>query len=762
MASSRGVWGIDIGQCALKAMRCTLDEDGKNLVAEAFDYIEYPKILSQPEAEPDELIREALQTFLARNKTKGDRIAISVSGQSGLARFIKLPPVESKKIPDIVKYEARQQIPFPLDEVIWDYQQLAGGSEEEGFTLETEVGLFAMKRDQVFKAIRPFDRADLELDVIQLAPLSIYNVVCHDFLVDLPPPDQYNPEDPPESVVVVSLGTDTTDLVVTNGYRVWQRNIPLGGNHFTRALTKDMKLTFAKAEHLKRNAREAEDPKKVFQAMRPVFNDLVTEVQRSISYFQSIDRRAKIGKVVALGNAMRLPGLQQYLSKNLGYDVLEVKNFPKLGGKGVTGAPAFKDNLLSFPVCYGLCLQGMGKGALSTNLLPRELVVQRMIREKKPWALATVAVLFAGLTLNFLFLNTAWRSVDVNRNDFAQAISQVTQVKQTDETNTQTDNDLRLTSDYLKSLGDEVVDNSERRLLWPELLAAVSAALPHDGDIATADKISTASEVPLDARQDLHITRVESQYFQDLATWYTEDVSKKRAGDMSSLSGDEPPANEEEPAAELQAETPAAPAPAPAAAPPPTNAAAAPASGVEGPKGRGWVIELQGYHDFNVNGRNQGAQYVRDTIIKNLESMVIQLPEGPGATQTRRFTLKELGITYPVLVANSGPPKVVQVQNPNYSPPASGDFGGFRGPGGEAVGGIGADGPKIDPANPQFFEFERFYFIVQFAWEEGKTVGDAQFEANTVSNRIKRQEEEKQKANEAAGATDNRVAGGGI
>ena len=40
------------------------------------------------------------------------------------------------------------------------------------------------------------------------------------------------PQDPPESTVVISLGTDTTDLVVTNGYRVWQRNIPIGGNHF--------------------------------------------------------------------------------------------------------------------------------------------------------------------------------------------------------------------------------------------------------------------------------------------------------------------------------------------------------------------------------------------------------------------------------------------------------------------------------------------------------------------------------------------------
>ena len=92
-----------------------------------------------------------------------------------------------------------------------------------------------------------------------MTPLAIYNFVCFDRLGNLPS-ETYDPEKPPQSTVVISLGTDTTDLVVTNGFRVWQRNIPLGGNHFTQALTKELKLTFAKAEHLKRNATRGRRP----------------------------------------------------------------------------------------------------------------------------------------------------------------------------------------------------------------------------------------------------------------------------------------------------------------------------------------------------------------------------------------------------------------------------------------------------------------------------------------------------------------------
>ena len=84
---------------------------------------------------------------------------------------------------------------------------------------------------------------------MQLSPLCIYNFVTYDLLGDRE--EIFDPDSPPPSVVVLALGTETTDLVVTNGFRVWQRSIPLGGNHFTKQLTKELKLTFAKAEHLK-------------------------------------------------------------------------------------------------------------------------------------------------------------------------------------------------------------------------------------------------------------------------------------------------------------------------------------------------------------------------------------------------------------------------------------------------------------------------------------------------------------------------------
>jgi type IV pilus assembly protein PilM len=708
MGKSDAVWGIDIGQSALKALKCRLHNDGKRLIAEAFDFIEYPKILSQPDADPVELVGDAIAQFLSRNDVKNDRVAISVSGQSGLARFIKLPPVESKKIPDIVKFEARQQIPFALEDVVWDFQQMAGGSEEEGYALETEVGLFAMKRDQVFRALRPFTDAGIEVDVVQLTPIALYNYIVFDQMQGLPPADQFDAENPPESMVVMSMGTDTTDLVITNGYRVWQRSIPLGGSHFTKAITKELKVTFTKAEQLKRTALKSEEAKSIFQAMRPVFNDLVTEVQRSISFFGSLNKTARLGRIVALGNTMKLRGLQKFLAQNLGMEVVEPEKYRGLTGNAVVDSPAFEDNHLAYAVCYGLCVQGVGKGTLGTNLLPDEIFADRLIKEKKPWAVAAVALLLVGCVAGFAGYWRGWSSVQIKGTKYEAAFDSISRLS---TQSSEAVASYKSATDALTAVattGENLSGIADRRLLWIELMKALDECLPRD-----------PGEPPKDIgkRNQLHITRMDCAYYTDLTTWFadvgpkwkeqnpvggaapaaaTQPAAEPAAGDEAA-SGDPaapaadqattpaeataPPADAAappDPAANppADANTPAEPAATPdanaatdpnAAADPNAavdpNAAADPNSAADpnatgatgeatggGPTGAGFVIELEGYHFHNEGFRSRGEAFIRDTLIENLKSLTVTLPvHKDGGTVMVPFTMKELGVDYPVV-----------------------------------------------------------------------------------------------------------------
>jgi type IV pilus assembly protein PilM len=469
MAKIQAVWAIDVGQAALKALKLVPGEAPDQVTAEAFDFVEYPKILSQPDADPDELVREALATFTDRNELKGCKVAIAVPGQAGLVKFIKLPPVEKKRIPDIVKFEAKQQIPFALDEVVWAYQHIGGEGElnEEEFTM-AEVGLFAMKRDQINRAILPFTVAGVEVDMVQMSPIALYNFISF---------DQLKASNSKESVVLLDIGADNTDLIITDGTRIWQRNVPIGGNHFTRALTKELKLTFAKAEHLKRNATKAPDPRAIFTAMRGVFNDFASEVNRSIGFYSSINRTAKIKKVIGMGNGFKLPGLQKFLQQNLNHEVTKLEALEKLAGDEVKSAPQFQDNLASFAVAYGLGIQGLGRGGLLTNLLPPEIERLRLVRSKKPWALAASALVLLGLTL--LFTLGDYRVLaHVTTTPFKNAVNQAKTVSKRGAT---------LVSEFDKAKGDWdgkfsegkalVIDPTDRAL-WPDFLRTLSAFFP--------------------------------------------------------------------------------------------------------------------------------------------------------------------------------------------------------------------------------------------------------------------------------------------
>lgn len=514
MAVQPGVWGIDIGQCALKAVRLQTI-DGK-VTATAFDYVEHPKILSQPDADPDALTREALEKFLSRNQIKGDRIAIGVPGQSGLARFVKLPPVEEKKINDIVQFEAKQQIPFPLEEVVWDYQKVSEGIVEGGFAIDTEIGLFAMKRDMINRYLNHFVGVGVEVHVIQMSPLALCNYVTYDLLKrggpDAPEADAAAPTGKKKCVVALDVGTDGSNLIITDGGKIiWQRPIPIGGNHFTRALTKELKLTFAKAEHLKRNAAKSPELANILKALKPVLTDFVGEVQRSLGYFTNTHRDAQVDFMVGLGSAFKLPGLQKYLGDKLQLRIEKPSKFNRLTGEVVTNAPVFIEQLLTFPIAFGLALQALGAARIGTNLLPPEITWDRKIKAKKPWVASAAALLLIGTGVWAFGASGPYENVNDPRRE--TALKSAEQTKQEVGTvESSISQEKAKVDDGLKS-NEAILAGRAERENWLRIEEYINRSLPIPGP---EGNMKSPEQLPLwnfqDGKQDGK--RAAEKYFE--------------------------------------------------------------------------------------------------------------------------------------------------------------------------------------------------------------------------------------------------------
>ncbi|UCG17285.1 MAG: type IV pilus assembly protein PilM [Phycisphaerales bacterium] len=390
MASGQMAWGIDVGKSALKAIKLRVLTD-RLVEVVGQTYVEHDTILTDASGDRDLKITQALEKFLSQNDISADQVVVSVPGHHTLARFSPLPPVEAKKIPDLVRYEADQQIPFDMDEVIWDYQTF----QEEGAP-EIQVGIFAMKRELIRDYLSHFEEAGIEPIIVQAAPLALYNAALFDGMVGS------------GTTVLINIGTENTDLVLAGPDTLWTRSIPIGGNNFTEALVKAFKLSFAKAENLKKQAATSKYARRIFQAMRPVFADLVQELQRSIGRYTSAHRDAELTKVIGVGNAFSLPVLQKYLQQNLQLDVEHPGAFDKMQFAPGVDDDDFKARLPNFAVAYGLALQGLGVSKIETNLLPPEIARQVEWRKKRPFFGAAAAALL--LASGIVWLRYSWDS----------------------------------------------------------------------------------------------------------------------------------------------------------------------------------------------------------------------------------------------------------------------------------------------------------------------------------------------------------------
>lgn len=384
MASSNICWGIEMGFGAIKAIK--LEADGADLKVLDFAVVNHPKVLSTPELDQTDAMRVALGTLVNQHDLSNARIAVSLPGHQSFARFAKLPPVEPKKVPDIVKFEAVQQIPFPLEEVEWDYQTFVSPDSPD-----VEVGIFAVTRQRIMDQLSMLHDVGLTPDLVTLSPIAAYNALA----VDL----GFTNETP--GTIVLDIGTVATDLIIAEAGRVWVRTFPIGGHQFTEALVSAFKLSYSKAEKLKREAEQSKHARHVFQAMRPVFSDIVQEIQRSIGFYQSVHADADLKRLVGLGSTFRLPGLRKYLKQQLQLDVYRLEQFKKLSIDGPR-AGEFQAASFNLATAYGCVLQAFNNAPMAANLMPVPVIKSAMWKKKVPYFAAAAGL--AAATAGAMFI----------------------------------------------------------------------------------------------------------------------------------------------------------------------------------------------------------------------------------------------------------------------------------------------------------------------------------------------------------------------
>lgn len=363
---------------------------------------------------------------IATRHRLGGPAAIAVPGHLALTKFIKTPSVAKEKRGKIVGFEAAENIPYPLEEVVWDHVVVS----DDGFDLE--VMLAASKFDAMQTLCGAADAAGFPVERAKPAGLALY----HAF--------RYNYPQVRESLIVVNIGAKTTTLLfvpedvtapdmggygkaapatakhVVEGQRFYLRTLPLAGNMVTQFIADELRIDFPSAETLKvqvlsgQSDLPPESPSRaaVERAAAVFAQRLQLEVMRSTVNYRRHSGAGAPAVVYLTGGGSLVPDVAPTLGEKLKVRVERyepLRNVDVSGDARVSGAEKSAPFLADL---VGLATSLVAKDEKEASLLPPALQAALAFRKRQPWLIAAAALATLALLPPIVYLHLQTTAVE--------------------------------------------------------------------------------------------------------------------------------------------------------------------------------------------------------------------------------------------------------------------------------------------------------------------------------------------------------------
>ena len=323
---------------------------------------------------------------------KGGPVDYAVSAQSVFARFVKLPPVDQEKIERIITFEAQQNVPFPIEEVVWDYQLVGSDAEEQNRS--------RARRDQGRPARGDQRRGRGDRVCRRRGSMSprwrLYNAF------------RFNYSELSGCSLVIDIGARTTNLLFVEPGKVFSRSIPIGGSSITSAIAKEFSESFAAAELRKKRDgfvslggayAETSDPEvaRVSKLVRNTMTRLHAELARSISFYRSQQQGNPPERVFLCGGSSSTPYMREFFREKL---QLPIEFLNPLRNVAVAETSPLDEvapaaHLLGELV--GLALRSTMSCPMELNLLPSSVRRRQRLAKRRPFLLLAAACFLLGI-----------------------------------------------------------------------------------------------------------------------------------------------------------------------------------------------------------------------------------------------------------------------------------------------------------------------------------------------------------------------------
>ena len=380
MFTSDVIWGLDIGDSCIKAVKMALAGDDFSVLDYA--YLELDAEMKEKDGYLA-VVQSALEDLAESKEFKRTEVCVSVSAKNVNSRFLSVENgLSPKAFKTAVDAEAERQIPFPLDEVEWGCIPMPG--EEE----ELQVAIFAVRSEHINEILTIADDVGINVRGMQVPGVALYNFISTVVGLD-------------EHVVFLDFGERTTSLIVAYDGAFWLRSLPLSGRHITDLLEKKFRITTKEASTLKHEMEKSPQRDKLFRVMEPKLKELVAEIKRSINFRKTQVKGLAPKKFLACGGSSQLAGVSDYF-----HDALKLKPFElklqSLDFSACSDSDKLKSNIVSYGVAMGLAIQGLGQTESDLNLVPKTYVVKKILKSKRLSAIVINVALLILVVMAYL------------------------------------------------------------------------------------------------------------------------------------------------------------------------------------------------------------------------------------------------------------------------------------------------------------------------------------------------------------------------
>jgi Tfp pilus assembly PilM family ATPase/Tfp pilus assembly protein PilN len=473
------------------------------------------ELLADPtqEATRPRQVVAALRELLYELKIKGGPVNYTVAEESVFTRFVKLPPLGEEKIERIIAFEAQQNVPFPIDEVVWDYQLIGGGVEAgvspappsaadtaappsaadtaattpgEGAE-QIQVILVAIKADLLDEINGAVEETGLRTSIVELATMALSNAF------------RYNYSELTGCSLLVDIGARTTNLLFVEPGKIFTRSVPIGGSSVTSAVAKEFNEPFAAAEFRKKrdgslglSGLRAEaldcDVARVSRIVRSTMTRLQAELLRSISHYCAQQQGNPPERVFLSGGGASTPYIREFFHEKLR---LSIEFFDPLRNLAVADSAGLEEisrsaHLLGEPV--GLALRAATDCPIKLNLRPASVVRRQDLEKRRPFLIAAAACFILGLLGWGAYYTHAAHVIGHSTERIQDKVAAMKRIESQV-------NEVRKQTALLDGLSTPLVEAINDRSFWPQIIEELNARLPKE-DIWITELVATSAGTP--------------------------------------------------------------------------------------------------------------------------------------------------------------------------------------------------------------------------------------------------------------------------